>query len=69
MYYFYVLKARYTCLLIHKNSTYDNTDSVEVRALMPYDDIELGHKNGGAIFEVDRLRADDLISKGKVEEI
>lgn len=62
-------KDTYNELLIHKKSTYDNTDSVEVRALMPYEDIELGFIPGGKVFMVDRLRADDLIKKGKVEEI
>ena len=63
------LKDEYDSVLIHKESNYNNDGVVEVKSLMPYEDIELGYIPGGKVFEVDRLRANDLIAKGKVMEV
>lgn len=62
-------KDEYDKILIHKQNNYKNDGLIEVKALMPYEDIELGYIPGGKVFEVDRLRANELIEKKKVEEI
>lgn len=62
-------KDTYNEVLIAKKSEYENKGIVEVKAIMPYEDIELGYIPGGKVFEVDRIRADDLIAKGKVIEV
>lgn len=63
-------KDRYKELIIHKKSDYKNDGLIDVKAITTYDDIELKKTIvGGTIFQVDRIRADDLIEKKKVIEI
>lgn len=63
-------KDSYNELIIHKKSDYKNDGLIDVKAIMTYEDIELKKTIiGGTIFQVDRIRADDLIEKKKVIEI
>ena len=63
-------KDTYSEVLIHKKSDYKNDGLIEVKAITTYEDIELKRIiTGGTIFQVDRIRADDLIEKKKVIEI
>lgn len=63
-------KDTYNEVLIHKKSDYKNDGLIDVKAITTYEDIELKKTIiGGTIFQVDRIRADDLIEKKKVIEI
>lgn len=63
-------KDRYNELIIHKKSDYKNDGLIDVKAITTYEDIELKRTIvGGTIFQVDRIRADELIEKKKVIEI
>lgn len=63
-------KDSYNELIIHKKSDYKNDGLIDVKAITTYEDIELKKTIvGGTIFQVDRIRADDLIDKKKVIEI
>lgn len=63
-------KDRYNELIIHKKSDYKNDGLIDVKAITTYEDIELKKTIvGGTIFQVDRIRADDLIEKKKVIEL